>query len=80
MKRLAFYSVLTVLSAALLVYVVGRNSAALAAQPSPRVRVYDTGDRDDWPSPSFPLVYKIEVPEVPEGLAGPSPPIPPDAE
>ncbi|NQT16052.1 MAG: hypothetical protein HQ582_25070 [Planctomycetes bacterium] len=80
MKRLAFYSALAVLLAAALVYILGRNSAAQAAQPSPRVRVYNTGDSAVWPSPSFPLVYKIEVPDVPEGLAGPSPPIPPDAE
>ena len=110
MKSLAFYSALTVVVAAILVYAWSRNSTALAAQPAaqeantasrqaaspaktasaetkkpgpkvtPRVRVYNTGDSDVWPSLRFPLVYKIEVPEVPKGITRPSPPIPPDAE
>ena len=59
--------------------------ASAAAQPkktapkaTPPVRVYNTGDYDSWPSLNLPIVYKIEVPEVPKGIVRPSAPIPSD--
>ena len=40
---------------------------------------YTTGEKDvAWPSYDLPVVVQIEVPEVPEGIVGPSPEIPPD--
>ena len=63
------------------------QAAAAAAQPKkaapkapPRVRVYNTGDYDAWPSLNLPIVYRIEVPEVPKGIVCPSVPIAADAE
>lgn len=59
---------------------VAAEAKKTAVKATPSVRVYNTGDSKVWPTLRLPLVYKIEVPEVPRGLIGPSPPIPPDAE
>jgi hypothetical protein len=60
--------------------VAAAESKKAEPKVTPSVRVYNTGDSKVWPSLRLPLVYKIAVPEVPKGLTGPSPPIPPDRE
>jgi hypothetical protein len=40
------------------------------------VKVVNTGDSDFWQSYDFPLVIRVEVPEVPETITEPSPPVP----
>jgi hypothetical protein len=40
---------------------------------------YTTGEKHlDWPSYDLPVDIQIEVPEIPEGIVGPSPEIPPE--
>ena len=58
-----------------------RPADSKAAKSPPKKRgviTLNTGDVDAWPSYIWPLVIKIEVTEVPEGLSKPSPPIPAD--
>jgi hypothetical protein len=54
-------------------------SAADSEDPS-GVRVYNTGDCDDWPSYELPLVIEIEIPEIPEQLTKLAEPIPNEQE
>jgi len=42
-------------------------------QPGPKT--YNTGDSDTWPSYDLPLVFELEVPEVPDQITRPAPPI-----
>lgn len=44
----------------------------ITSDDDPKVRTYNTGDVDVWPKLDLPLVIKIEVPEVPEGLTKPT--------
>ncbi len=58
----------------------GRRAESAPGEPDSENKGYNTGDSKEWPSYRFPLEIEIEVPEVPERIAGPSPEIPGEEE
>jgi hypothetical protein len=52
------------------------EGATESPEDPPGLATYNTGDSEVWPSIDMPLVITVEVPEVPQRIQGPSPPIP----
>jgi len=50
-------------------------NGSIDSDAAPSIKTFNTGDSEVWPSYGLPLLFKVDVPEVPEGLSKPSPPI-----